>query len=181
MKSSCRLPFSCASVLKFFVNGIQKDSDDDVRTYYVLAVSMNSIEFAFAMSMSQKETASLSIRLYSSSLSRHSSSRHEFSPLDLDDLHDKTVSNKSNARLIMIFGYVVWRTQKTDVHVESEVVFAKYYVITTTNRLVSIHIKSPFWDASRSCPKLHFSNSSFLRECGTVLHTAPKASLMVIL
>ena len=88
---------------------------------------MNSIEFLFAMSMSQKETASLSIRLYSSSLSRHSSSRHEFSPLDLDDLHDKTVSNKSNARLIIIFGYVVWRTQKTDVHVDSEVVFAKHH------------------------------------------------------
>ena len=87
---------------------------------------MNSIEFVFAMSMSQKETASLSIRLYSSSLSRDSSSRYEFSPLDLDDLHDKTVSNKSNAHLIMIFGYGVWRTQKTDVHVESEVVFAKY-------------------------------------------------------
>ena len=88
---------------------------------------MNSIEFLFAMSMSQKETASLSIRLYSSSLSRHSSPRHGFSPLDLDDLHDKTVSNKSNARLIMIFGYVVWRTQKTDVHVESQVVFAKHH------------------------------------------------------
>ena len=88
---------------------------------------MNSIEFVFAMSMSQKETASLSIRLYSSSLSRHSSSRHAFSPLDLDDLHDKTVSSKSNARLIMIFGYVVWRSQKTDVHVESQVVFAKHH------------------------------------------------------
>ena len=87
---------------------------------------MNSIEFVFAMSMSQKETASLSIRLYSSSLSRHSSSRHGFSPLDLDDLRDKTVSNKSNARLIMIFGYVVWRTQTTD-HVDSEVVFAKHH------------------------------------------------------
>ena len=88
---------------------------------------MNSMEFAFAMLMSQKETASLSIRLYSSFLSRHSSSRHGFSPLDLDDLHDKTVSSKSNARLIMIFGYVVWRTQKTDVHVDSEVVFAKHH------------------------------------------------------
>ena len=73
---------------------------------------MNSIEFVFAMSMSQKETASLSIRLYSSSLSRHSSSRHAFSPLDLDDLHDKTVSSKSNARLIMVFGCVVLRNQK---------------------------------------------------------------------
>ena len=125
MKSLCRLPFSCASVLKFFVNGIQKDSDDGVRTYYVLAVSMNSIEFAFAMSMSQKETASLSIRLYSSSLSRNSS----LHPLDLENLYDKTLLNKSNARLIMVFGYVVWRShwQKTDVHVESQVVFAKHF------------------------------------------------------
>ena len=123
MKSSCRLPFSCASVLKLFVNGIQQDSDGDVTTYYVLAVSMNSIEFVFAMSMSQKETASLSIRLYSSSLSRNSS----LHPLDLENLYDKTLLNKSNARLIMVFGYVVWRTQKTDVHVESQVVFAKHH------------------------------------------------------
>ena len=88
---------------------------------------MNSIEFAFAMSMSQKETVPLSLRLYSSSLSRHSFSQHGFSPLDLDDLHDKTVSNKSNARLIMIFGYVVWRTQKADELVESQVVFANHH------------------------------------------------------
>ena len=124
MKSSCRLPSSCASVLKIFVSGIQQDSDGDVRTYYVLAVSMNSIEFAkFALSMSQKETASLTIRLYSSSLSRDSS----LHPLDLDNLYDKTLFKKSNARLIMVFGCVVWRNQKTDGHVESEVVFAKYF------------------------------------------------------
>ena len=84
---------------------------------------MNSIEFAFAMSMSQKETASLSIRLYSSSFSRNSS----LHPLDLENLYDKTLLNKSNARLIMVFGYVVWRTQKTDVHVDSEVGFAKHH------------------------------------------------------
>ena len=84
---------------------------------------MNSIEFAFAMSKSQKETASLSIRLYRSSLSRNSS----LHPLDLENLYDKTLLNKSNARLIMVFGYVVWRSQKTDGHVESEVVFAKQF------------------------------------------------------
>ena len=88
---------------------------------------MNSIEFVFAMSMSQKETASLSIRLYSSSLSRHSSSLDGFCPLDLDNLYDKTLLNMSNARLIMVFGCVVWRNQKTDGHVESEVVFAKQF------------------------------------------------------
>ena len=50
--------------------------------------------------------------------------------------------------------------------------------------MVSIRTESPFWDASRSFPKLQFfakSNSSFLRECGIALHKAPKASLMVIL
>ena len=73
---------------------------------------MNSIEFAFAMSMSQKETASLSIRLYSSSLSRHSSSLDGFCPLDLDNLYDKTLLNMSNARLIMVFGCVVLRNHK---------------------------------------------------------------------